>query len=376
MIGAVLAGGVTAAAAEVTVFGHLDTSVLNYDIDYNNPLSSDEDDTNFVCTTCSIGFKGSEDLGNGLKAIFKIDFQYDMFNRNPTRANGVPQDTFGTTAGSSVYSTTTKASVVHTSAITDRDQWLGLAGNFGQVRFGTISTSYKSHGAMIDPVYRTVVQGRDLGHQSNLHKGAGEEGQGRATNTVRYDTPNWNGLQAAAHFTLDSDEYPKEDENPWGVGAQYKNGGILVFADYITNNRGGSDDAWKVGGKYTLNNFAVFGQYESDGGLISSKGITAGPTSKSRENQLDGADTWFVGATYPMGNNTIYAAYGEADDPSGSPSDPLNLVNTGYDVWHIAGMHSLSKRTTAYAAYAQISDDGNLTGADSDLMTVGLKHKF
>ena len=37
------------------------------------------------------------------------------------------------------------------SGVSDRDQFVGLAGDFGKVRFGTISTSYKSHGAMIDP---------------------------------------------------------------------------------------------------------------------------------------------------------------------------------------------------------------------------------
>ena len=173
------------------------------------------DDINMNCTTCSIGFKGSEDLGNGLKAIFKLDFQYDTINRN---SNG---------------------------SITDRDQWLGLAGNFGQVRVGTISTSYKSHGAMLDPGYRTVAQMRDWGIQSILQSGAGEEGQGRATNTARYDSPDWNGLKVIAHYTLDSDNGADgEDDNPYGGGIQYTNGGILVFADYLTTDQGGDDDAY------------------------------------------------------------------------------------------------------------------------------------
>jgi len=97
MIGAVLAGGMGAAQADITVFGHIDTAIVSHDTDqgfvntgkFLNPgnivgnvagssLSDNYDDTNFVCTTCSIGFKGSEDLGNGLKAIFYLDFQYDM----------------------------------------------------------------------------------------------------------------------------------------------------------------------------------------------------------------------------------------------------------------------------------------------------------
>ncbi len=97
LIGAALAAGMGAAQADITVFGHIDTSIVNTDQDHGwrnmsqNPqrgwytivaISGTVDDTNFVCTTCSIGFKGSEDLGNGLKAIFYLDFQMDMFNRN------------------------------------------------------------------------------------------------------------------------------------------------------------------------------------------------------------------------------------------------------------------------------------------------------
>ena len=133
LIGVALAGGMTAAIADVSVFGHIDTSYNYYDQDGGS------DGSEMVCTTCSVGFKGSEDLGNGLKALFKIDFQYDTTERN---SNG---------------------------ALTDRDQWLGLGGVFGQLRFGTISTVYKSHGAMLDPIYRTAQQQRDRGLQSDLH---------------------------------------------------------------------------------------------------------------------------------------------------------------------------------------------------------------
>jgi len=192
MIGAVLAGGMGAAQADITVFGHLDSAIVSHDTDagFVNPIKMpakmpdsiqeyDGDDVNFQCTTCSIGFKGSEDLGNGLKAIFYLDFQFDSFNRNTGDKK---------------------------NSLTDRDQWLGLSGNFGQVRFGSISTGYKSHGAMIDPLYRTAAQGRAMGLQSALHANAGEEGEGRADNTVRWDSPNWNGFKVIAHYTLDSDE--------------------------------------------------------------------------------------------------------------------------------------------------------------------------
>jgi len=352
MVGAILAGGMTAAAsADVTVFGHLDTSVVNWSdeshILVGEPGDVNDDDTNFVCTTCSIGFKGSEDLGNGLKAIFKVDFQFDMFERNSD------------------------------GSITDRDQYLGLAGNFGQVVFGTMSTTYKSHGALLDPGYRTVAQMRDVGIQSRLHAGAGEEGQGRATHTMRYDSPDFSGFQVGATYTLDSGENDGEDDNPYSIGAQYSNGGILVFADYITDDNGGNDDAWKVGGKFAMDSFSVFGQYESDGGLISQNTQSwmnypeAYQTGDINDPNTDGADMWMLGGSYTMGNNTVYAAYGHQDDAEKDFGD----LNNEWDSWEIVGVHGLSARTLVYAGYVAANFDADYLD-DIDLWTIGMKHKF
>jgi len=395
MIGAVLAGGMGAAQADITVFGHLDTSIVSHDTDqgfvntatFVNPsnaagnvagssVGDNREDTNFVCTTCSIGFKGSEDLGNGLKAIFKLDFQFDMFSRDST-------------------------------SFTDRDQWLGLAGNFGQVRWGTISTPYKSHGAMIDPLYRTAAQGRTSGLQSQLHLGAGEDGQGRAEHTVRWDSPSWNGFKVAAYYTLDSTERDgvpgvgnlkgEEDDDAYGIGGQYTNGGILVFADYVTNNGDDTDNvngdltAWKVGGKYTINNFAVMGQYESiepQFNLLAPLGI---PGSGNQEQ-----DQWHLAGTWTSGNNMVYAGYGATDY-----SDILNSASQDdmdQTAFTIAGTHNLSKRTMIYAAYNHIEQEpdgtaiSGLTGLltavqnplepkivndpERDVFAIGMKHKF
>jgi predicted porin len=373
-ISAILAGGMASAQADVQIFGHLDESV--------NRIDAEKNDSSLICTTCSIGFKGSEDLGNGLKAIFKLDFQFNINERNNGKINRGSIGTTTTTLTDSGGDTLTGAvtDVTHTNSnsgsdsIIDRDQWLGLAGKFGQVRVGTISTVYKSHGAVLDPIYRTVVQQRDLGIQSGLHSGAGSNGQGRAENTFRYDSPSWNGLKIAGTFTLTPDD-TNDNDNPYGVGLSYENGGILLFGDYIDNNRNGDTDAWKVGGKYTLNNFSVFGQFEKDGGLITAR--RRGTIGGDAKLDGDDADQWMLGGTYSFGNNMIVAAYGSADglDGNAPAAGQGAFGNDEYKSWEIVGVHKLSKRTSVYSGYGMI--DADQDGRDNlQQYTLGMKHKF
>jgi predicted porin len=354
----------TAAAADVSVFGHIDTSVDYNDISDTNfdgegPFSVD--DTNLHCTTCSIGFKGSEDLGNGLKAIFSIDFQYNTTERGGRSTSGNQDDTLRHWYGSDASAFGAEGA---TDAITDRDQWLGLSGGFGQVRVGTISTVYKSHGAMIDPLYRTSLQAREHGLQSNeFHSGAGEETQGRATNTFRYDSPNFSGFKVAGTYTVDNnkdDPAGSEDDNPWGIGGSYENGGILVFADYITNegsstNPFGDISAWKLGGKYTFGDFAVMGQYE--------------------DGQDDAVNTeftqWHLGGSFTMGSNMLYAAYGQRED------DDTGVTILDGTAYTIAGVHNFSKNTSAYLGYNKIDADYDvIQNLEKDQISLGMKHKF
>lgn len=329
LIGVALAGGVSVAAADVAVFGHIDTSLDAIDVDGGN------DDITMNCTTCSVGFKGSEDLGNGLKAIFSLDFQYDTTERR-------------------------------NSSLTDRDQWLGMSGGFGKVRAGTISTGYKSHGAMIDPLYRTALQGRDHGLQSELHSGAGEELEGRATNTIRWDSVDYSGVKLVAHYTFDNTENDGEGDNPYGIGASYENGGLLAFADYMNNSQSGAGekDAWKIGGKYDMGLFSFMGQYEDYSNSSSDK-----------------EKVWHVaaGVNNLLGMN-LYLGIGKGEDDTSKDE---------YTAWTLAVSHDFSKSTMVYAGHTQIDcDTGGASatlaacdgiaagGGEIDHTSFGIKHKF
>ncbi|HHJ16622.1 MAG TPA: porin, partial [Gammaproteobacteria bacterium] len=210
-MGLVLAGGMGLANADVKLYGQLDVSLDATDSDVQsadgvrrasevgqNSLGY-EDDINMNSNTSAVGVKGSEDLGNGMSAFFKVEWDADLVNGGSFKG---------------------------------RDQYIGIKmEQFGKLSFGTMSTAYKSPGSKIDAFYRTPLQMRAVGLQSNLHSGKGEEGQGRATNTARYDSPKFNGVSVMATYTFDSNKQGNvEDDDPYSLGIQYKGGNFYAAA--------------------------------------------------------------------------------------------------------------------------------------------------
>ncbi|MCA1805860.1 MAG: porin [Xanthomonadaceae bacterium] len=348
-VAAVLAGGVSVAqAGNVTVFGNVNVSIDS--IDQDSGRGDAIDDINMENNTSAIGVKGSEDLGNGLQAIFLVDFGFNA------------DEGSGTTA---------------------RDQWVGLAGNFGKVRFGTISTSYKSHGAMVDPIYRTALQGRNNGLQSDgLHNGRGES-RGRMNNHVRYDSPSFYGVGVTVDYSFDSDD-TVDGNDTYGIGAHYRNKdlGLLAFIDYISSDSGDSvnavgedigDDAWKIGGSFAINDmFGLYAQYEVGSLLNQNNGLFNSTIVSTRNDgavATDDASQWFIGASAGMGNTLLFLAYGEAEELDGTNGFEQDSIT-------LALNHKLSNRTDVTFGWAQTDVTGTTHTGEEDRISVGLRHKF
>ncbi|EKD97303.1 MAG: hypothetical protein ACD_23C00977G0001, partial [uncultured bacterium] len=104
-------------------------------------------------------------------------------------------------------------------------------------------------------------------------------------------------------------------------------------------------------------------------------------------NAVDGADrkVWGLGAAYKMGATTIKGQYYKAGELNGGSTTDANMFALGVD-------YSLSKRTTAYAAYAKTSNDDTasfsafggghgdqpavVVGQNPSAISLGLKHSF
>ncbi len=344
------------AGAEVKLYGQIDLSINARDSDFNvaDPIvgSGDDvnglgDDINMKSNQSAIGVAGSEDLGNGLSAFFKIEYQTNV---NDSDNNGWQ----------------------------GRDQYVGLKmERFGKLTFGTMSTAYKSPGAKIVPFYRTSLQSRVWGLQSALHAGKGENGQGRTTNSIRYDSPSLWGL--TLHGTYSFDEAKNDgngDDDTYSLGAQYKRGNFFAFLSYIDTRQDPSDTAAaQAGAKYTWNNLEFHGIYELDKGLITavrSDGLNSAPNFGGAED--DGANLWSVGTSYTIGNNLLGFDFGKGSDSDGSDGISNNADDLQeYDAWRIAGYHKFSNRTRVYAGY--VNQDFDDSG-EQEIFSVGMRHNF
>lgn len=366
-IGTALAGSISIAQADVQLYGQVDVSVDSHDCDagcngYTGFKGFDNGDgsqkINMNGNFSYFGIKGAEDMGNGLKAIFNVMFAYDPAGSRTNTTTQNVTDAYGGTIGT-ITNTSTSG-----DTLSNNEMWLGLSGGFGTFRAGTVTTMYSDHGAMIDPFFGTSLEGNKSGLQSNyLHEEffADDKANGLSNRTMRYDSPDMNGLGGGVFYTMggrSAGNTNGNQDNPYGLGVHYKNGNILGFADYVTDSTehgpGTDNKAWDIGGQFTMGNIGMFGMYER-GGLV-------------MDSLQSGANVWHVGGSFKMGNTLAYLAYGQGD------GDVANTATDEYSSWTLGVKHNLSTRTSVYAGFNQIDVDGNV--GQTDHFGMGMNVKF
>jgi predicted porin len=351
VIAAAIAAAVVAAPAayaEAVLYGKLHTSI---DID-DFSLSTDSDENfgfdgpQMNSRASRIGVKGSEDLGNGLKAIYQ--FETTILSDGGNEQN------------------------VTTGFGSQRNTFVGLAGGWGTFLLGRHDTPAKVafYGTGTEYIGDSIL---DLnGNPFDDRKGAptGVFSEVRANNTITYISPTFAGFTFLGSI-IPGEEDEVENGNQsdgwtdhYSVGAIFKGlGGLKVGVGYekLDNQAYGAppeaenDDSkmWQAGASYTFfDNFTIGGNYESTDNY---KGV-------------DGDDytAWGVTGKIGLGNNAITAQYVDAElDPDGSSK-------TDYDAWGVGAEHNFSKRTKVYAAYAS----GDSDDVDQDSFSLGMIHNF
>lgn len=299
-----------------------------------------------------IQFDGTYKLNEKNSAVFKTEWKIEI-----TDATTTSIDSNGDTSSTP-------------NTLVDFEQYLGLKGGYGMFRAGTIMTPYMQSGVKLDPFRRDAIAGRffvDI--YSALHHNTGF-GRGRATNTVRYDSPKFlGGLSLQAFVSLDESS---NDDHATGAGLMWDSKSVYAFLQYYDANSPGKSDATKIGGKYKFGKTAsIFAQYESDGGLISlSEGIAGvppvGDLNYTVDNTVEGADLALIGATWNINKFELIGQYGERDD---SESAGVTTIN-GHKGYLVGAAYRQTKQLYYYTGY--LVKDFNASTLDQDKrFTVG-----
>ena len=335
------------AQSQVSVYGVIDVGVEfakfnSTDGNINRMITSGN-------TTNRIGFKGTEDLGNGLKANFVLE--------------GQPDPDVGT----------------HNSggAFWHRTSTVGLSSNsWGSVNLGSQYTPWFSARAAND-IFYTAGSGSNYNFES---------GDTRMSNSIRYDSPSMSGFSVAVMYgfgelggvygaqeglTTATDKQGRSV----GLNLAYANGPLAVRYAYdsqtITQGPDVDMERNHVNGSY---DFKVVK-------------IVAGWNSNKLDTGATDNRSWYLGGVMPVfGKDLIKLEYTDWNDKTATAatgSKDAKMIALGYE-------HPMSKRTTLYATYSKLSNDsgaarGFLTGAgnsavalgfDPSSFQMGLKHSF
>ena len=321
------AAGHAAAQSSVTLYGVMDTN-LTYG---SGSLSNAKRVGTSGLAGSRLGFRGTEDLGGGLRAVFVLE-------------HGLASDT-GLPAGAQFWN---RQSYVGLSS----DQWGTLvAGRTDTPTFNVhlLNDAFGPQGVAAQHVLLSSIE---FAQPANI----------RASNAVSYLTPYLGGFTLHA-MTSAGEGAPGRYS---GVRLSYAGGGFggdVAFARY-DNDAIGDLKALTVGARYKVGNLTVYGLYDR---------ADSGTSFDTRGEQLS--------ASYLLEATELRASIAQSKRTSNAGADAGTSRRYG-----IGAVHHLSKRTALYAAIAHLSNSNGsavaLNGAatapnrGSNGMDLGIRHFF
>lgn len=379
------------AQSNVTIYGKLYPELVHAQVSGATPAGTvvsklsanpaggaDYDTTSMDSPNSRLGFRGSEDLGGGMKAIFQLEMGFGV-------------DTGLNTSSTSLFS---------------RDTWVGLQGGFGTVRLGSMDTVYKNLGDTLS--FLGISSGNFISTSNILSKpGIGSSSAAsfhlRRANSVLYESPQFGGVQFLFDYSLGEVANDPTRGNVISTGLKYKGGPLYAAIAYERHNDlfGGSknvpsalrndtnvlansrDSAVRATVQYKFSkatraevNVANMKYDESGGAAGKFDSYEHMSWSLALEHKIAPAVT-LVGS-YGQGTaGSCSLVGGAACSTNGLDGRMLNL-GVGY---------SLSKRTMLFAiasymrngisaTYSNLNEGKPLPGQDIKTAAVGISHSF
>jgi len=327
--------GAASAQTNVTIYGVADVGLQRID---TTATSARWGIDSGIQSGSRIGFRGTEDLGGGLSAIFTLE-------------NGYAIDTGALGQGGLLFG---------------RQAWVGLSSGIGAIKFGRQYTPIHTALDSIDP-FATGITGDGSGIEA-VFRPYGI----RMNNTVNFGT-TLAGFNAQVAYGFGEVAGSTSRGSQLGASVGYANGPInAVFAyhDQNTVSAAGADTGdgrtAMLGATYDFRVVKAHAAY-ADNRDESATGTRLG---RSRDAML--------GVSVPLGAGTVIASYVRHDDRFGAGTADA-------DYWGLGYTHSLSKRTNLYTSYSRIKNDAGsrfglstatAAGNDVNFINVGVRHRF
>ncbi|WKB54058.1 porin [Eleftheria terrae] len=297
-----------------------------------------------------IGFRGTEDLGGGLRAIFTIE-------------SGINLDD-GTNGQGAMWG---------------RQAFVGLGGNFGTVTLGRqYSSLYFASGdfsAFSNGTYgaSTAVIGGLGGYEpvrGSVNSGTGNSGPARVNNSIKYETPSFGGFKVGGLWGFGEADGGNNKTRVADLYARYTSGPIDAMLSFIDDRAAAPTPDLErrtitAGAAYTLGAFRILGGYMK--------------VDDRSTNDVDGDGFW-IGGDWRFGSNLLRAQY-VANQPDADDRD-TQAFGIGYQ-------YDLSKRTAIYSSLTHFKNDGptrwhsgvpagNFTDGTDNVneFVVGVRHSF
>jgi len=375
--------GAAQAQSSVTVYGILDLGLTNLTSD-NGTTSTSTRTTGRggAYTTQRLGVSGTEDLGKGLRATFNFEMGLG--------GKGTIGNQFRT-AGSETANTATVDNASTDQSMSNvgiRQQNVGLAGSFGSVRMGRMTTLADVAYGVGDVGGGNNFRGRTYSDASTNLIGA------RSDRLIEYVSPNMSGFSIGVQYgnaAAPTAAAATTENGATEIGAmiRYSAGPAAVAVGYqsqvdtIVSANQRDSKGYIVGANYNLNIAQAFlnyqnGEIKNDYGTattasqtlpISTAAFATAGASKKRSISE-------IGVAVPVGALRLAASYymGALDTKTSEASATVKTDLTGYQA---AALYSMSKRTNLYAVYgsAKSAPDGSAATTVVDY-GIGVRHTF
>jgi len=332
---AAVAATASFAQSSVQIVGTFDPSVQNQKVTYADKKSvSNTFIGNNGQGTSQITFKGTEDLGGGLKASFLLenDFnaRYDANGPEGVSAVGVRGTNFGVYGG---------------------EQYLALEGGFGKIAAGAANTPTLTAQASRQPF------GTKIGGGFNGVLGTGHV---RSNNSLVYSTPVFSGFSAAIAYGFKHKAQPTP-----GTGAVAQANTNTGASATASTNDANQADVTDIGLNYANGPFAAGMSFWKTAQLTNAS--TAAVTPEVKQTNLY--------ASYDLGMAKVFGGYHtEKQTAYTSSSRPAGADAKG---WNVAVNVPVTAALSLQANYGKLEDKLSTRAAaplDRSISAVGMKY--